>query len=96
MLSFVMFLLIITLCIAPQLLFAAALTASIDKEQQSRQAMGARHEAIITYECTSESIKKLLMFAYKDLSHEHLVHRTIQSPAFNVLATLTLQCAFQS
>jgi len=66
-LSFVMLLFIIMLCVAPQLLFAATLTASIDKEQQTRQAMGARHEAIITYESTSESIKKLLMFALQNL-----------------------------
>ena len=62
-LSFVMFLLTIMLCVAPQLLFAATLTASINKEQQSRQAMGAGHKAIITYESTSESIKRLLMLA---------------------------------
>ena len=80
-----MLLLTIMLCVAPQLLFAAALTASINKEQQSRQAMGTRHKAIITYDSTSETIKRLLMLALQSLAH-----KTIQSPAFNVLATLTI------
>ena len=60
-------LLTIMLCVAPQLLFAATLAASINKEQQSRQAMGARHKAIITYESTSESIKRLLVLALQSL-----------------------------
>jgi len=54
-----MILLTIMLGVAPQLLFAATLTTSINKEQQSRQAMGARHKAIITNESTSESINPL-------------------------------------
>ena len=58
-----MLLLTIMLCIDPQLLFAATLTASINKEQQSGQAMGARHKAIITYESTSDITKGLLMLA---------------------------------
>ena len=56
---------IIMLCVAPQLLFAAALTASINKEQQ---AMGIRHKVIITYESTSESINRLqFMLALQSL-----------------------------
>ena len=66
-LSFVMLLLTIMLCVAPQLLFAATLTASINKEQQSRQAMGARHKAIITYESTSETVTRLLRLALQNL-----------------------------
>ena len=65
-------------CVAPQLLFAATLTASSNKEQQSRQAMGARHKGIITYKTSSESTKTLLMLA-------------LISPTFHVLAILTLQ-----
>jgi len=48
-LSFVTLLLTIMLCVARKLLFAAALTASVNKEQQNRRA-------IIAYESTSESM----------------------------------------
>ena len=83
-LSFVTLLLTIMLCGARKLLFSAALTASVNKGQQSRQA-------IIAYESTSESIKGCSCLPYKSYFHKHLAHETVQSRAFNVLATLFLQ-----
>jgi len=85
-LSFVMLLLTIMLCAHPQLLFPATPAASINKEQQSRQAMGVRHKAIIRAQVRAS--KGCSCLPYKAYPRQHLAHGPIQSRA---LATLTLQ-----
>jgi len=65
--------------LSPQLLFAAALAASINKEQQRRVAIGLDTKPQLHTRARARALKGwacLLMLAP-------------QSPTFNVLATLT-------